>query len=67
VNRNDELARSNDDLSNLLSSVHLPILMLGADLRIRQFTKPAEKLLNLIDADIGQPISNIKPNIEIEN
>jgi two-component system CheB/CheR fusion protein len=66
-NRNDELARINDDLSNLLSSVHLPILMLGADLRIRQFTKPAEKLLNLIDADIGRPISNIKPNIEIEN
>jgi two-component system CheB/CheR fusion protein len=66
-NRNDELARTNNDLSNLLSSVHLPILMLGADLRIRQFTKPAEKLLNLIDADIGRPISNIKPNIQIEN
>ncbi|MGD9170435.1 MAG: chemotaxis protein CheB [Candidatus Thiodiazotropha sp.] len=65
--RNDELARINDDLSNLLSSVHLPILMLDADLRIRQFTKPAQKLLNLIDADIGRPIGNIKPNIELDN
>jgi two-component system CheB/CheR fusion protein len=64
-NRNSDLARTNDDLSNLLSSVNLPILMLGADLRIRQFTPAAEKLLNLIDADVGRPIGNIKPNIEI--
>ena len=64
-NRNEELARINDDLSNLLSSINLPILMLGSDLRIRQFTKPAEDLLNLIDADVGRPIGNIKPNIEI--
>ncbi|MES9954444.1 MAG: chemotaxis protein CheB [Candidatus Thiodiazotropha sp. 6PLUC2] len=63
--RNQELARSNDDLTNLLSSVNLPILMLGPDLRIRQFTQAAEKLLNLIDTDVGRPIGNIKPNIEI--
>ncbi len=66
-NRNEELARVNDDLSNLLASVNLPILMLGSDLRIRQFTQPAERLLNLIDADVGRPIGNIKPNIEIRN
>ncbi|MEJ2621112.1 MAG: CheR family methyltransferase [Candidatus Thiodiazotropha sp.] len=64
-NRNDELARTNDDLTNLFASVNLPILMLGSDLRIRQFTQAAEKLLNLIDTDVGRPIGNIKPNIEI--
>jgi two-component system, chemotaxis family, CheB/CheR fusion protein len=63
--RNDELARANDDLTNLLASVNLPILMLGSDLRIRQFTKPAESLLNLIASDLGRPIGNIKPNIEL--
>ena len=66
-NRNQELARANDDLSNLVSSVNLPILMLGSDLRIRQFTQPAEQLLNLISADVGRPIGNIKPTIEIRN
>ncbi len=66
-NRNRDLAHTNDDLSNLLSSVNLPILMLGSDLRIRQFTQAAEKLLNLIDTDMGRPIGNIKPNIEIRN
>lgn len=63
--RNDELARVNDDLTNLLASVNLPILMLGSDLCVRQFTKPAESLLNLIASDVGRPIGNIKPNIEL--
>jgi two-component system CheB/CheR fusion protein len=66
-NRNRELAQTNNDLVNLLSSVELPILILGADLSIRQFTKPAESLLNLIPADIGRRISHIKSNLEIPN
>ncbi len=64
-NRNTELAASNNDLNNLLASVNLPILMLGHDLTIRQFTSQAKQLLNLIDADLGRPINNIMPNIEI--
>ncbi|NEX17142.1 MAG: chemotaxis protein CheR [Halochromatium sp.] len=64
-NRNEDLAVSNNDLTNLLNSINLPILILGADLAIRQFTRPAERLLNLIDSDIGRPIGNIKPNIEL--
>ncbi|MES9943371.1 MAG: chemotaxis protein CheB [Candidatus Thiodiazotropha sp.] len=66
-NRNEELSRINDDLSNLMVNVNLPILMLDRELRIRQFTRPAESLLNLIDADVDRPIGNIKPNIEINN
>jgi two-component system CheB/CheR fusion protein len=64
-NRNNDLAEANSDLGNLLVSVHLPVLILGADLRIRQFTPQAELLLNLISSDLGRPIGNIKPNIEI--
>jgi two-component system, chemotaxis family, CheB/CheR fusion protein len=64
-NRNQDLSAVNNDLVNLLANVNLPILMLGEDLRIRQFTPQAEKLLNLINTDLGRPISNIKPNVEI--
>ena len=64
-NRNQELAEANSDLGNLLVSVDLPVLILGPDLRIRQFTPQAERLLNLISSDLGRPIGNIKPNIEI--
>ena len=63
--RNEDLSASNDDLTNLLSNVDLPILMLSQDLRIRQFTPHAEKLLNLINTDLDRPIGDIRANIEI--
>src|SRR6185295_5884468 len=43
--RNTELEHVNNDLHNVLGSVNIPILILGADLRIRRFTGMAEKLL----------------------
>ncbi|BAN34776.1 MCP methyltransferase/methylesterase, CheR/CheB with PAS/PAC sensor [Sulfuricella denitrificans skB26] len=64
-NRNLELMSSNNDLANLLASVELAIVILSDDLRIRRFTPTAKTLLNLIDADIGRPIGNIRPNVNI--
>ena len=64
-NRNFELAQLNDDLTNLLSSVSIPILMLSGDWRIRRFTPQAETLLNLLPADVGRPIVNLRPNIDV--
>ena len=64
-NRNQELMNSNNDLANLLASVELAIVILSDDLRIRRFTPTAKSLLNLIDADIGRPIGNIRPNVSV--
>ena len=64
-NRNQELTLLNDDLNNLHLSVNIPILMLGADLRIRRFTPQAEKVLSLIAADVGRPIGDIKLKINV--
>jgi two-component system, chemotaxis family, CheB/CheR fusion protein len=64
-NRNAELERANNDLSNLIASMDIPIVIVGMDLRIRRFTPQSEKLLNLISADVGRPISDIKPNINV--
>ncbi|MGH7695074.1 MAG: CheR family methyltransferase, partial [Gemmatimonadaceae bacterium] len=57
---NLELSQSNNDLLNLIHSVQMPIVMLGSDRRIRSFTPAAEKLLNLIAADVGRPMRDIK-------
>jgi two-component system, chemotaxis family, CheB/CheR fusion protein len=69
---NDELQRRNiestqitNDLQNLLSSINIPILMLGGDLRIRRFTPIAENIFNLIPSDIGRPISDINHKLNI--
>jgi two-component system, chemotaxis family, CheB/CheR fusion protein len=63
-NRNAELGRLNSDLVNLLGNVHIPILMLDSQLRIRRFTPAAEKLLNLIRTDVGRPIGDLKLNLD---
>ena len=62
-NRNAELGQLNNDMINLLSSVNLPVVMLGEDLHIRRFTPAAVKALNITPADVGRSISDIKLGI----
>jgi len=66
-NRNQELNRANNDLNNIFSSVQMAIVMVWPDLRIRRFTPIAEKLLNLIAADVGRPIGDIQMNLSVRN
>jgi two-component system CheB/CheR fusion protein len=63
--RNLELTQANDDLSNLLSSAALPVVMVGGDLRIRRFTEPAKDVLSLLPADVGQPLGDLKPAVDV--
>jgi two-component system CheB/CheR fusion protein len=65
--RNSALENVNNDLHNLNASVNIPIVMVGTDLRIRCFTAVAEKLLNLIPADVGRPFSDIKIKVDLPN
>jgi PAS domain-containing protein len=41
--------------------------MIGQDLRIRRITPGAQKALNLIAADVGRPLANIKTNLRLAN
>ena len=63
--RNLEVTQINNDLINLLSSIDIAVIMIGSDLTIRRFTPKAQKFLGLIAGDIGRPLSNINPTIEI--
>lgn len=63
--RNDDLQQANNDLVNLVGSVQMPIVILGPDLRIRRFTPSAEKILNLIPADVGRPLGDIRLKLAI--
>ena len=65
--RNAETARISDDFQNLLSSIHIPILMLEGDLRIRRFTPTAAPLFNLITSDIGRPLGNINHQLRVDD
>src|SRR4028118_1360465 len=63
--RNLDLQQVNNDVTNLLASINIPILMLENDLRIRSFTPMAQRLFNLISTDVGRPFSDIRVNLEI--
>jgi two-component system CheB/CheR fusion protein len=65
--RNDELSRANSDLVNLVGSVQIAIVIVGSDLRIRRFTPMAERVLNLIPADLDRSIAHINPNLDLPN
>jgi two-component system, chemotaxis family, CheB/CheR fusion protein len=59
--RNLELNQANSDLTNLLSSTNIPVVMVGGDLRIRRFTQPAHKSMSLLPSDVNRPISDVSP------
>jgi len=56
--RNVEATRLSDDLTNVLTSIEIPIVIVGRDLRLRRFTPAAEKLFGLLDTDLGRPLGD---------
>ncbi len=64
--RNIALTQASNDLSNLLNSVNLPLLMLTEELRIRQFTPLTQRLMNIRPSDIGRPINEIRLHLSVE-
>jgi two-component system, chemotaxis family, CheB/CheR fusion protein len=67
ASRNAELNQLNDDLRNILDGVRIPILMLDSERRIRRFTPTAEKMFNLLPTDVGRPIENLRPNLDLSD
>jgi two-component system CheB/CheR fusion protein len=62
---NVELSHVNRDLTNLLESISIPLVMVGRDLRIRRFTRAMEPILNLIASDVGRSITDFQPQMEL--
>ena len=61
--RSGELSQTNDDLTNVLTSVHVPMILVGTDLCLRRFTPMATKVLNVIASDVGRAIADITLNV----
>ena len=62
---NVELSQVNRDLTNLLESISIPLVMVGRDLRIRRFTRAMEPMLNLIPSDVGRSLTDLQPQMEL--
>jgi two-component system CheB/CheR fusion protein len=64
-NRNLEMMQVNSDLNNLLSSIQLPIVMVDNTLTVRRATPLARQAFNILSTDIGRPLSELRPNVDI--
>ena len=62
---NLEFSKVNRDLTNLLESISIPLVMVGQDLRIRRFTRAMQPMLNLIASDVGRSITDLQPQMEL--
>jgi two-component system CheB/CheR fusion protein len=64
-NRNLEMMQITDELNNLLASIQMPIVMVDNALTVRRATPAARAAFNILASDIGRPLSELRPNIDV--
>ena len=64
--KNKELLELNDDLNNYFKSNINGQLFVSSDLRLMRFSPGTVRHINLLESDIGRPISNISTNFRFE-
>jgi two-component system CheB/CheR fusion protein len=55
----DDLALAQSDMQNLLNSTDIATLFLDKDLNVRRFTEQIKRIVNVREADIGRPLSDL--------
>ena len=60
----DQLALASNDMKNLLDSTDIATLFLDKDLNVRRFTPQATKIIKLIAADAGRPITDLSSDLQ---
>jgi len=58
-----DLSRSNNDMNNLLAGTGIGTVFVDHRLRILRFTPSATRMINLIQSDVGRPVSHIVSNL----
>jgi two-component system, chemotaxis family, CheB/CheR fusion protein len=64
-NQNRELGLALGNLSNIVDSVRIPIVIVGGNLRIRLYNPAAEQVLSIVGTDIGRLISEVKTRLNV--
>jgi two-component system, chemotaxis family, CheB/CheR fusion protein len=64
-NRNLEMMDITNELNNLLASIQMPIVMVDNALAVRRATPAARGAFNILPSDIGRPLSELTPNIDV--
>lgn len=65
--KNNELSQSNSDMKNLIYSTRIATIFLDNNLNIKRFTPEMTGIINLIQTDVGRPISDIVQKLKYTN
>lgn len=60
----DALSEINNDMQNLMNSTDIATIFLDTQLKIKRFTVQAQKIINLIDSDLGRPLADLASNLK---
>jgi len=63
----EELTQANNDINNLMAATEIGTLFLDTDLYITRFTPAVTQFINLIQTDVGRPLSHIVANLKHAN
>jgi two-component system CheB/CheR fusion protein len=58
-----DLSRVNNDMNNLLAATGVGTVFVDLQLRIARFTPSITQIINLIETDVGRPLSHIVSNL----
>nr|CRH04913.1 putative MCP methyltransferase/methylesterase, CheR/CheB with PAS/PAC sensor [Candidatus Magnetococcus massalia] len=62
----NELAKVNNDMVNYMASTEIGTVFLDLDLNIRRFTPAITRFINLINSDVGRPLSHTVNNLDYD-
>jgi two-component system, chemotaxis family, CheB/CheR fusion protein len=63
----EELSLTNNDFQNLMNATDIGTIFLDLTLRVKLSTPKARQVFNLLDSDIGRPLSNITSSLRDVN
>ena len=58
-----DLARTNNDINNLIAGTGIGTVFVDLHLRIMRYTPTASAILNLIPGDVGRPVGHLASNL----
>ena len=63
----EQLFRMQSDMKNLIDNINGGTIFLDEHLKIKRFIREAAQIYRLVASDLGQPLCDIKSNIQDEN
>jgi two-component system CheB/CheR fusion protein len=58
-----QVERAYDEMSKMLNSLDMPTIFLDGNLRIRRFSSNAERIVELIETDLGRPLKQLSSKV----